>query len=178
MLITLKRNTLIKAYNNYIENINNEDTNKKEALFKKYEDAYTLYLEAIDKHIMDSVYKKSKKMEQQQILKKDALANYYTVISLKDTDYNLYKFKKQKYLLELDYETLLSNPKSKNISTFQDMYIEKMEMIYKGIIKKLFSKTSRHINRRPKSRDKIFDNIFETIEEYMQKHIKNENRKR
>ena len=60
MLINMKRNALLKAYNNYIENINNEDISKKEALFKKYEDAYSLYLESIDKHIMDSVYKKVK----------------------------------------------------------------------------------------------------------------------
>ena len=37
-----------------------EDTNKKEAVQKKYEDTFSLYLEAIDKHIMDSIYKKVK----------------------------------------------------------------------------------------------------------------------
>lgn len=171
MLITLKRNALIKAYSNYIENINNEDTNKKEALFKKYEDAYALYLEAIDKHIMDSVYKKVKNGTATNF-EKDALANYYTVISLKDTDYNLYKFKKQKYLLELDYETLLSNPKSKNISTYQDMYIEKMEMIYKGIIKSYSVKLADTLTDDPKKREKTFENIFNTIEEYMQNILK------
>ena len=35
MLINMKRNALLKAFNNYIENINNEDISKKEALFKK-----------------------------------------------------------------------------------------------------------------------------------------------
>ena len=43
MLITLKRNSLIKTFSNYVENINNEDCNKKDSLFKKYEDAYALY---------------------------------------------------------------------------------------------------------------------------------------
>ena len=171
MLITLKRNALIKAYSNYIENINNEDINKKDTLFKKYEDAYALYLEAIDKHIMDSVYKKVKNGTATNF-EKDALANYYTVISLKDTDYNLYKFKKQKYLLELDYETLLSSQKVKNLSIYQDMYIEKMEIIYKSIIKNFSVKLADTLSKEPKSREKIFENIFNTIEEYMQNILK------
>ena len=170
MLINMKRNALLKAYNNYIENINNEDINKKESLFKKYEDAYSLYLEAIDKHIMDSVYKKVKNGTATNF-EKEALANYYTVISLKDTDFNLYKFKKQKYLLELDYENLLTTAKVKNLELYQDMYIEKMDVIYKGIIKNYAVKLADTLTDKL-DRNKIFDNIFDTIEEYMQNILK------
>ncbi len=171
MLITLKRNALIKSYENYVENINNENVDKKDALFKKYEDAYALYLEAIDKHIMDSVYKKVKNGSASNF-EKDALANYYTVISLKDTDFNLYKLKKQKYLLELDYETLLLNKKVKNLSIYEDLYIEKMEVIYKGIIKNYAVKLADTMSKGAKERDKVFDNIFDVIEEYMQNILK------
>lgn len=171
MLITLKRNSLIKTFNNYVENINNEDCNKKDSLFKKYEDAYALYLESIDKHIMDSVYKKVKNGSASNF-EKNALANYYTVISLKDTDYNLYKFKKQKYLLELDYETVLSTAKVKSLESFQDMYIEKMEIIYKGIIKSYAVKLADNLIDSAKKRDKVYDEIFSTIEEYMQNILK------
>lgn len=171
MLITLKRNALVKSYENYVENINNENVDKKEALFKKYEDAYALYLEAIDKHIMDSVYKKVKNGTA-SAFEKDALANYYTVISLKDTDFNLYKLKKQKYLLELDYETLLLNKKIKNLSIYEDLYIEKMEVIYKGIIKNYAVKLADTISKGTKEREKVFENIFDTIEEYMQNILK------
>ena len=170
MLINMKRNALLKAYNNYIENINNEDISKKESLFKKYEDAYSLYLESIDKHIMDSVYKKVKNGTATNF-EKEALANYYTVISLKDTDFNLYKFKKQKYLLELDYETLLTTAKVKNLELYQDMYIEKMDVIYKGIIKNYAVKLADTLTDKL-DRNKIFDNIFDTIEEYMQNILK------
>ena len=170
MLINMKRNALLKAYNNYIENINNEDISKKEALFKKYEDAYSLYLESIDKHIMDSVYKKVKNGTATNF-EKEALANYYTVISLKDTYFNLYKFKKQKYLLELDYETLLTTAKVKNLELYQDMYIEKMDVIYKGIIKNYAVKLADTLTDKL-DRNKIFDNIFDTIEEYMQNILK------
>ena len=55
MMISIKRNSLLKAYMSYI---GAQDESKKELAAKKYEDAYSLYLEMIDKNIMDSVYKK------------------------------------------------------------------------------------------------------------------------
>lgn len=60
MMISIKRNNLIKAYTNYNLAIEENDIDKKEVLLKKYEDFYSLYLEAIDKYIIDSVYKKVK----------------------------------------------------------------------------------------------------------------------
>ena len=58
MLISMKRNNVLKAYESFSKVEGKE--NKKEQIEKKYEDVYTLYLEAIDKHIMDSIYKKVK----------------------------------------------------------------------------------------------------------------------
>ena len=46
MLITLKRNNVLK---NYETVKNNEEQEKEENLQKKYEDAFILYLESIDK---------------------------------------------------------------------------------------------------------------------------------
>ena len=60
MMISIKRNNLIKAYSNYNLAVEEDDIDKKEMLLKKYEEAYSLYLEAIDKYIIDSVYKKVK----------------------------------------------------------------------------------------------------------------------
>ena len=57
MLISMKRNAVIKAYENYTKE--NEDFNQEE-LEKKYDNAYTVYLEALDKYVMDSIYKKVK----------------------------------------------------------------------------------------------------------------------
>jgi hypothetical protein len=59
-LISMKRNSVLKAYENYLKADNEEDADAKELLHKKYEDSYILYLEAIDKYILDSVYKKVK----------------------------------------------------------------------------------------------------------------------
>lgn len=60
MMISMKRNNLIKAYSNYTLAVEENEIDKKDVLLKKYEDAYSLYLEAIDKYIIDSVYKKVK----------------------------------------------------------------------------------------------------------------------
>lgn len=60
MMISIKRNNLIKAYSNYNLAVEEDDIDKKEILLKKYEETYSLYLEAIDKYIIDSVYKKVK----------------------------------------------------------------------------------------------------------------------
>ena len=95
MLITLKRNNVLKLYENYNNLIDIEDTVKKEQIKKKYEDAYTLYLESIDKYIMDSIYKKVKANTASNF-EKNALSKYYTIIHLKENEYIEYKYKKQK----------------------------------------------------------------------------------
>ena len=58
MLISMKRNNLLKAFENYTkEDKSNYD---EEELEKKYETTYTAYLESLDKYVMDSIYKKVK----------------------------------------------------------------------------------------------------------------------
>ena len=110
VMISIKRNSLIKAYNNYLEKGTEENS-------KKYEDSYALYLEAIDKYIMDSLYKKVKSNTATNF-ERDAIAKYYFVVSLKNKNYLEYKYKKQEYLLRIDYETV-SNMKNIKISMLQ-----------------------------------------------------------
>ena len=81
MFITLKRNTMLKSYEIYAKEENeNYDTDELE---KKFEAAYTAYLEALDKHIMDSIYKKVKNGTASEF-EKNALSKYYEVTSLKE----------------------------------------------------------------------------------------------
>ena len=100
MLISMKRNNVMKAFENYI--IDNENYNKEE-LEKKYDVAYEAYLGALDKYVMDSIYKKVKNNTASEF-EKNALSKYYEVTSLKESEYIEYKYRKQKYLIELDYE--------------------------------------------------------------------------
>ena len=109
MLITIKRNALIKVYENYMKDTENYN---KEELEKKYDEAYTLYLETLDKYVMDSIYKKVKNNTATEF-EKDALSRYYEVTSLKEKEYMDYKYRKQKYLLELDKENIDISAKEK-----------------------------------------------------------------
>ena len=57
MLISRKRNNVMKAFEN--DRQDNENYNKEETE-KKYDIAYEAYLGALDKYVMDSIYKKVK----------------------------------------------------------------------------------------------------------------------
>ena len=131
MLITLKRNNLIKVFENYKKDTENYNTDELE---KKYDEAYTVYLEALDKYVMDSIYKKVKNNTATEF-ERDALSRYYEVTSLKEKEYMDYKYRKQKYLLELDKESVDTSGKEKVQEKYNKFYVDKMDTLYKAILK-------------------------------------------
>ena len=163
MIISMKRNNVLKAYETF-EAVKESDETKKETQEKKYEEAYSLYLESIDKHVMDSIYKKVKNGTASEF-EKDALSKYYNIIRIKDTEYLEYKYRKQKYLLELDYETIKQLNKPKLMDKYKGFYIEKMDSLYKGLLKHFSIKLAD--NATDLSRDKIYEKIFNLLEEYI-----------
>lgn len=165
MLISIKRNSLIKAYVNYSQLQHTFEEDKKELASKKYEDAYSLYLEAIDKNIMDSIYKKVKN-EIATNFEKEALAKYYFVVSLKDKNYLEYKYKKQEYLLQVDYETASTIKKASILNTYKSFYVSKMESLYKGLLKNYSVELTDNIKKDIPS-EKTYDKIFSTLETYV-----------
>lgn len=171
MLISIKRNALLKAYEQYKNASEIEDVKKREMVTKRCEDAFSLYLESIDKYIMDSIYKKVKNGTATSF-EKDALSDYYTIINLKQNEYLEYKYRKQKYLLELDYETVTHLGKEKTLNQFEELYIEKMDSLYKGLLKNYAVKLADNITTKYEGKDKVFDKIFATIEEYITKVLK------
>lgn len=164
MVISIKRNNLIKAFNNYLQIESEEDSEKKEYIEKKYEEVYTSYLEVLDKHIMNSIYKKVKN-ETASEFEKEALANYYTVINLKEKEYVEYKYKKQKYLLELDFENIKNSNKEKVIKAYKEFYVSKMESLYKSLLKQFSIKLADNISHYDK--EMVYAKIFETLEQYI-----------
>ena len=161
IMISIKRSSLVKAFEAYKNE--NKDEAKKENLSKKYEDAYTLYLEAIDKYIMDSIYKKVKNGTATEF-EKDALSNYYEVIHLKQTEYLEYKYKKQQYLLQLDYQTLKSE-ENKIIPKYERFYSIKIEQLYKGVLKHYSIQLADNLTYQDKNI--IYDKIFTLLEDYI-----------
>ena len=166
MLISMKRNNVLKAYEAFLEVEKSEDINKKETLQKKYEDTFSLYLEAIDKHIMDSIYKKVKN-DTASVFEKNALSQYYEVIRIKETEYLEYKYRKQKYLLELDYETIKELDKPKLMERYKPFYTAKMDALYKGLLKHFSIKLADQLTYQNK--EVIFEKIFNVLEEYITK---------
>ena len=164
MLITIKRNSLIKAYESYMKDTENYD---KEELEKKYDEAYTVYLEALDKYVMDSIYKKVKNNTATEF-EKDALSRYYEVTSLKEKEYMEYKYRKQKYLLEIDKESVETSAKEKVQEKYNKFYIDKMESLYKSILKNYSIKLADTTNVYDSSKEWIYVKIFYTLEEYIQ----------
>lgn len=165
MMISVKRNNLLKAYE-AVKEFEGEDAQKKENLNKKYEDTFTLYLESIDKFVMDSIYKKVKN-ETATAFEQEALSKYYMITHLKETQYLEYKYRKQKYLLELDYESMKESNKEKVIKRYNKFYIEKMDSLYKGILKNYSVQLADNLRTSANDKNEIYDKIFDTVEEYI-----------
>ena len=163
MRISMKRNALIKAYEIAEEE---EDPSEKEKVDKKYEEAYTAYLEALDKYVLDTIYKKVKNETATQ-LESMALSQYYGIVQLKQSEYTEYKYRKQKYLLELDKETVMNSGKQKLIDRYQTFYITKQDSLYKGILKNYSVKLADNTNVYDSAKDWIYIKIFDTLEDYI-----------
>lgn len=166
MMISMKRSNLLKAYYNYITAVEEDDIERKEILLKKYEDVYSLYLEAIDKYIMDSVYKKVKNGTASNF-ERDALSKYYLIVSLKEKQYIEYKYKKQEYLLKVDYESVTSLKKESIIEKYNKFYVSKMDSLYKGLLKNYSVQLADTISSKIDSIDSIYDKIFGSLEGYI-----------
>lgn len=166
IVINLKRNNMLKAYE-VLNNPKNSDVDKQKILSKKYKEAYSLYLEAIDKYIMDTVYKKVK-TNTASAFEKDAMGNYYKITTLKEKEYTEYKYQKQKYLIELDYESLKLNAKGKALEKYKDFYVTQMDSFYKGILKNYSVKLAECSRRLDNSTD-VYNKIFDILDEYINK---------
>lgn len=164
MIISMKRNNLIKYYENYKK----VDVSKEDQVQKRYEESYTLYLEAIDKYIIDSAYKRVKSGIA-SVFEKDALSNYYNIVHLKENEYLEYKYRKQKFLLELDFEVFKESGKEKSIEKYKKLYIEKMDGLYKGILKNYSIKLADSLKIKKDNMLDLYKNIFDTLEDYIKK---------
>lgn len=165
MMISVKRNNLLKAYE-AVKEFNDDDIQKKEQINKKYEDVFALYLESIDKFVMDSIYKKVKN-ESATPFEQEALSKYYMITHLKETQYLEYKYRKQKYLLELDYENIKESNKDKVVQRYNKFYIDKMDTLYKGILKNYSVQLADNLRTSANDKNEIYDKVFDTVEEYI-----------
>lgn len=160
MIISIKRNNVLKTFEALNET---EEQDKKEVLTKKLDDTYALYLEAIDKHIMDTIYKKVRNDTASEF-EKEALSQYYMITHLKESGYTEYKYRKQIYLIGLDYQNVLSE-KQKIIDRYKKFYCTEAEILYKGLLKHYSIRLADNITDGEKQ--EIYNKIFKTLEDYI-----------
>ena len=160
LLVNIKRNSMVKNYKNML----NCKEDKKEALEKKFEDYYSLYLSTIDEHLVETIYKKVI-MNTATEFEKDALSKYYNIIHLKETDEIEYKYKKQQYLLNLDYNGLKESGKEKQLEDYTVVFLYEMEQLYKGLLKHYSIKLPEQ--KLPADKENVYNKIFDTLEEYV-----------
>ena len=160
MLISIKRNNILKVYDNLQIA---KDQEKKEVLSKKLDDTYALYLEAIDKYIMDSIYKKVRNDVATEF-EKEALSQYYVVTHLKESNYTEYKYRKQLYLIGLDYQNVLTE-KEKLVDRYKRFYCTETESLYKGLLKHYSIRLADNITDAEKQ--EVYNKIFKVLEEYI-----------
>ena len=161
MFISVKRNAMLKAFEHF------NSTEEKEAYEKKYEETYVAYLESLDKYVMDSIYKKVKNNTASDF-EKEALSKYYGVISLKENEYVEYKFRKQKFLIELDNETVKNSGKEKIVEKYNNFYLDKMDWLYKGILKNYSIKLADTTAKFDVTKEWVYIKIFNTLKEYIE----------
>ena len=113
---------------------------------------------------MDSVYTKVKN-NTATAFEKEALSKYYMVIHLKDIEYLEYKYRKQIFLIQLDYDTVKELNKEKLLQKFEPFYGTRMEALYKKLLKNYSVKLSENLTNQEK--DAIYNKIFQTVEEYI-----------
>ena len=164
MRISVKRNALLKSYEALVIG---EETDKS-LIEEKYEATYTAYLESLDKYVMDSIYKKVR-TDTASTFERQALANYYNVTRLKESEYIEYKYRKQKYLLELDYEGIKVSNKEKILQKYKGFYVSKMDFLYKSILKNYSIKIADNTSNYDSTKEWIYSEIFATLEEYIEK---------
>lgn len=161
LLINMKRTSVIKAYT---QSSNCKDDEKKDIFDRKFEESYVLYLESVDQLVMDTIYKKVKNNTASEF-EKDALSKYYNVIHLKENDEMEYKFRKQKYLLELDNNNVKEYGRKKLVENYKSFYLYQMEQIFKRLLKHYSMKLSERLSEMQK--EEVYDKIFDTLEDYI-----------
>lgn len=78
-----------------------------------------------------------------------------------------YKYKKQEYLLRVDYESVTSLRKDSIIEKYNKFYVSKMDSLYKGILKNYSVQLADTVSSKVDSIDSIYEKIFSALENYI-----------
>lgn len=88
-------------------------------------------------------------------------------MSLKEKQYLEYKYRKQEYLLKVDYESVTNLKKESIIEKYNKFYTAKMDILYKGLLKNYSIQLADTVSSKVDSIDNTYNKIFSTLETYI-----------
>ena len=88
-------------------------------------------------------------------------------MSLKEKQYLEYKYRKQEYLLKVDYESVINLKKESIIEKYNKFYTAKMDTLYKGLLKNYSVQLADTVSSKVDSIDNTYNKIFSALETYI-----------
>ena len=166
LVVKVRRRKLALIYEKYINLSVITDSSKKESIDNKYNKIYESYLQTLNKYIVDNVYPRV--IEGKASYDENKLIEEYLKINvLKESNHVEYKYKRQRFLLNLDLCSVIKLEDLYIIEMFKRMYVEKMDIVYRAIIKNCAIKLVEDSKN-----EKIYKNIFNELEEYLTQILK------
>ena len=161
LLISTKRSSILKHYDNYKSAMEIVDENKRNAVITKYEKVFESYISTLEKYVTETIYTKMQKkisnLEEDKIM-----ASYYEINALKGLDHVEYKNRLRILLLNMEWANISATKTGKYLEKYKSFYLYNMEELYKA--------SMRHsailLSNLKEGQDK-FDRIYYLIEEYV-----------
>lgn len=161
IFIGMKRSKVIRAFRKYKNISNIPDEEKRELINKRYDNAYNEYLIALDNYVVSCIYPKVKdnkgSYEENKIIER-----YLEISNLKETEHMEYKYKRQRFLIEQDFFTVLKMKNLYFVETYKEFYVFKMDNIYKTLLRNYSIK----LMEKDKGKS-IYDEMFKELEQYI-----------
>lgn len=154
--IKTRRKQMEKMYSRYIKEL-------KGKRLEEFEHEYLLYIDSLDEHIINKIYKKAQNRETNEYENK-LLENYYMILTIKEKCYDEYKYKKEIYLLDEDYKGMKNNNKLNDV--YEKIYFNKVIELYN----KLFDFYVDKINSENDKEDSL-EKIKTYLNEFEQKTL-------
>jgi len=162
LLISAKRNSVLKHFANYKTVMEVVDENKRNTITVKYQKVFDGYLSTLEKYITETIYSKMQKrvsnMEEDKIM-----ANYYEINAIKGVDHVEYKNRLQMLLLNMEWASISATKTGKFLEKYKDFYLYNMEELYKASMRHA---TVLLANAKDGDQDK-YDYVYNLIENYI-----------
>lgn len=163
--LSIKRSNYIKTYKALEKVKETPEVEKREEAEKKYKEAYDEYLEAVDKYIMDSIYSKVS-AEKATKYEQNALSEYYKISTYKNENYDEYRYKKQLFLLALDYKILKVSGKKMD-EKYEEVYSEKATRLYRDLLKNYSIRLIDTTTTSDAKKNEIYMGIFKALADFV-----------